>query len=381
MPRMKDPLPTQDDLRALAKRLPPVVSLLVPVTASIPERSQNRVRLERAVRSGLERLRRLDLDASTLADAERDLADFVESSGSAGPSNEARAAFWSKEEGARFLGLPVSCEETVKVADTAALRPIAQAVRRPNRYRVLVLSGKRIELLEGDARGLERRTDTDLPASLEDALGQRVEGTGLQFHSTDGRGGRAVFHGHEDASAGRENDQERLHQHVARALEDILIEQEPVPLVLAAETRHRPFLKAALRRDIGLLEKGLEGNPDHLSAAALHEQAWPLVASAVPSARSELERIRETGSELVLQVSDLMQHAVMGRIARLWAPEHGRIPGRLDLEKGAMAPARSEDDDLIDDLVAEVIRRGGEVFVLDGESLDDEMASLAAEIR
>jgi hypothetical protein len=131
-----------------------------------------------------------------------------------------------------------------------------------------------------------------------------------------------------------------------------------MPLVLAADARHRPELEQALRRDVGLVPSQLEGNAEHLAVAALHAATWPLAARGAKPC--------ETIAPPVTRLSEIASNAVMGRIRRLWVPASGEIPGRLDQRRACAAPAWG-DDDLIEGLAVQVLRRGGSVEVLDGE--------------
>lgn len=374
-----DPLPTPTETRELAERVGPVLSLFVPVTASIPGRSQNAVRAARLVESGLEKLRLADLDPESQARAEAELTAFVSAFETPGPSTRSRAGFWSADGGLRVFGLPWSETERVGVAEVAVSRPIVRAARRACRYRVLVLSDKRIELYDGDTGQLERVGNSKIPGSLDEALGSERTEARLQLHSTGGRGDRPLYHGQGGAPDERKIDLERLHQRVARALEEE-VGDDRRPLVLVAEARHRPALRDALRRDVGLLEEGVEGNPDELSLSELQRLTWPIVLGEQPSARHELDQAREEGGFLISQIPDLLQYATMGRIGRLWVPERGTIPGRLDPATASAVPSKL-DDDLVDALVAHVIRRGGEVLVLEGEDLDEKTANLVARTR
>jgi len=374
-----DAIPSPTDLRALAERTGPVLSLCVPVTASIPGRAQNAVRAARLVESGLEKLHGSDLDTEGRKRAEEELGAFVSGFDTPGPLTRSRTAFWSADAGLRAFGLPWSEEERVGVAEGPAMRPIVRAARQACRYRVLVLSDKRIELYEGESGRLGRVAEGRMPGSLEEALGAERTGSRLQLHSTGGAGGRPLYHGQGGAPDERKIDLERLHQRVARALEE-QIGDDRRPLVLAAEARHRPALRDALRRDVGLLEEGVDGNPDALSVSELERRTWPVVLDQQTSAQVELDRARESGGFLISRIPDLVQYATMGRIARLWAPERGAIPGRLDPDTASTAPSRL-DDDLIDALIVHVVRKGGEVLVLEDEELDEQGANLIARPR
>jgi len=374
-----DPLPERDDLRALAEREAPVVSLLAPVAGAVPDPERNAVRQGRLVDAAAARMRELGLSQKIVDEACEALDPFANDRAGPRPAVKARAAFWSPDAGLTRLGLPADHGERLAVATTALLRPVASATQRPGRYRLLALSANAVALFTGDAEGLTRVEDAGLPSSLEDALGGDLSEQALQLHATSRGRGDAVFHGQGGADRGREVDLERFHRMVARALE-AQISDDGVPLVLAGDVTHRPGLEAALRHEIGLLPKGVEGNPDHLSPAALHEAAWPIVRDAAVDARDALVRAREEGGEFVSRVDEVVSHAVMGRVRRLWVPGSGRIPGRVD-PASATATSAWGDDDLIEALTAYVVRRGGDVLVLDEDPSADPTGVLMAELR
>jgi hypothetical protein len=240
---------------------------------------------------------------------------------------------------------------------------------------VLVLSANRVSLYEGDERTLHRSNTSKLPESLEDALGSKLTEPSLQLHTTGRSGAEPVYHGQGGSAEGRRVDLERFHRLVARGLE-AEIGTDVLPLVLAADGRHRPGLERALGRDVGLLAKQLEGNAEHLSVSALHAAAWPIVSEAheVPSSRTNGD------TPFLAQVSEVVLHAVMGRIRRLRVPGSGEIPGSID-HSNARAAEGWGDDDLIEHLIVEVLRRGGSVEVMEEESFGADSEGLRAELR
>jgi len=372
----RDPAPDGSDLRALAHCGRPVLSLLVPVTAKVPDVAQNPVRHERVVKRGLQRLRALGAEAPMVERAARDLAGFAADDRAPAPSVAARAAFWSPDTECRVFGLPFTTSESARVGSCAVVRPLARALQRPGRYRVLVLSANRVALYEGDERGLAPVEAPELPASLEDALGSQLSGQALQLHSSSSSGSRPIYHGQGGASRAREIDLERFHQRVARGLE-ASIGNDVAPMLLAADARHLPGLSRALHRDVGLLDTPLHGNAERLSDAALHQRTWPLVLESVVEAEGG-QPWPDASKPLVTRLSEIVSNAAMGRIRRLWVPEGGEVPARMDDDLGAAAPAWG-DDDLIESVSVRVLRRGGTVRVLPPERSDGPH-SLAAEL-
>lgn len=370
----RDPSPRMTDVRELARREGPMLSLLIPVTAAVPAVSQNRVRHEHVVSEALARWRELGGDPKQVARARGDL-EHLTTKPEAPPNRVAtRAVFWSADRGMQAFGLPFRLADTARIANCALIRPLVLAARRPGRYRVLSLSARHVVLYEGDEYTLERVESADLPTSLEAALGSDLTNASLQFH-TSGRRGAPVYHGQGGAARAREVDLDRFHRVVARGLESE-VATERLPLVLASDARHRPGLERALRRDVGLLPKQLEGNADHLSPSALHAAAWPIVADSIETCPAAWDR----GHGPMHHLSKIVSHAVMGRIRRLWVPEFGAIPASLDRSSGRATDAWG-DDDLIELLCAEVLRHQGAVEILTGATFSTKARGLEAELR
>lgn len=373
------PLPRSSDLRALARREGPVLSLLVPVTAAVPDVAQNAVRHERVVKRAIARLRELSAEDAVVRRAQQELADFAAESRSPDASVAARAAFWSPDAGCQLFGLPFQEPETARVGRCAVVRPLVRALQRPGRFRVLLLSANRVALFEGGERSLEPMDAPKLPASLEDALGAELSEQALQLHSTASGGKHPTYHGQGGASGERKVDLERFHQRVARGLEET-VGNDVVPLVLAADAQHHPGLSRALHRDVGLIERMLEGNAERLSPSALHERTWPLALASTQEEQKQLEA-RDGSGAPVTRLSEIASNAAMGRIRRLWVPEGGEVPARLDEDRGAAVEAWG-DDDLIESLAVQVLRRGGEVRVRlpRADAADEDVRSLSAEL-
>jgi hypothetical protein len=331
------------------------------------------------VAAALERMRAFELEETRVEEAARALAPFARERRSPMPFEKTRVVFWSHEEGPTGFGLPLPCEEQVRVAESPVLRPMLRAARGPERYRVLVLTANRVRLYQGDQIGLERMQAKELPPSLQDALGDQLTERSLQFHSAGPRGRRPTYHGQGGAARGREIDLQRFYHRVARALEVILAD-DPVPLVLAADAEHRTGLESALHRDVGLLAKGLRGNPEHRTTASLHQACWPIVMDSLPDPREELERVGASGSELIDRLSTVVSQTVMGRVRRLWVPERGTIPACIDEGTGRAAVGWG-DDDLVESLATHVIRRGGEVLVVPDATLGEGGEGIVAERR
>jgi hypothetical protein len=241
-----------------------------------------------------------------------------------------------------------------------------RALARERRCWLLVLAVNHVAFYEGDARGLSPASVPGLPASMVDALGENLTPGQLQAHSGAAHGGEIMFHGQGGAGDERAIDLERFHRVVGRALVDHL-KDAAVPLVLAADQRHQGPFRAHVKI-AQLLKRGVVGSPERLSAKDLHERAWPIVDGLVErdqeTAAAAFEQARNLG-KATDRLDTTVQAAVVGRIRRLWLHADARVPGTVDAESGRMIAGKNGHDDVLEQVTAIVLRRGGEVIVVD----------------
>jgi len=277
----------------------------------------------------------------------------------------------------RVYGLARAGAERVAAGRAFALRPLLRESRACRPYRVLAVSVNRVALYDGDVDGLREVPDTGLPASLEDALGGEVEPPAdLQRYGGPGGGG---YHG-QGASDERHLDLDRFCRAVARALPGLPAPpSRDAPLLLAADEAVQGHLRATAAKGV-LHERGLTVPPDGLSSGELHGRVQPVAEEVFRerecSEMGRLERARAQG-KYVEGLDELVKAAVAGRIRSLWIRSDAHVAGRIDENLAQVAEARGGQDAL-DELAEAVLRRGGEVHVVD-EIPGDEPA--VAELR
>ena len=354
----------------------PCVSLYVPLEAGFEQDRRNGTRFEQAVDAAVARLpdeaprqewrarlRAIDPSALPLHDV-KTLAIFL------GPTLFRTAA------------LPLPVPECVAVGHGFVLRPLALALDFARTYHLLALSVNHVAFFEGDQRGLRPHPIPGLPSSLADALGTELTENQLQVHPGATGGSEIVFHGHGAAKDERSLDLERFHRVVQRALTDAL-KASHVPLVLAADQSHQGELRAGLKLR-QLLDIGLTGSPDHLSAEELHARAWPLIEDVVARERRDAAAAFEAARNLgkaTARLDETVRAAVIGRVRRLWVVAEAHAPGRIDVEAGRITADGAGDDDALEELAAIVLRHAGEVIVASEATPMPASAEVAAELR
>lgn len=261
-------------------------------------------------------------------------------------------------------------DEVAIVADSFHTKPLRRFLQSVDRYQVLSLTRREIELFEGNRDALDPiELAPGVPRTITDALGEELTEPHLAVGSYNGAGGSAMYHGHGDRKDETEIDEERFFRAVDRAILTHHSRPSALPLILAALPEQQATFRRVSRSPF-LVAAGIDTHPRGLGADELRPLAWQVME---PEYRSRLDQLAGAfrqanangfGSENVAQVA---RAAATGRVATLLIDADRHIPGRLDAATGEIEPADLQNpdvDDLLDDLGSLVEAMGGRVFVL-----------------
>lgn len=367
------------DLRDLtAHRQQPSLSLYLPLRQSHGDERQAPLRLKNLLRQARTLLSEGDAE-ELIAPIERELSDPT----AAEPAACSLAVFASRTGSARYQ-LPVAVQPMVVVEDRFHLKPLLGLLGEPARFHVLCLSRNHTRLLEADHWSTRRIPTADLlPASLATTLPERDGEPQLQLHS--GPRGSALYHGQGAGEHRRDHDLTRYLQSIHTGLRQALPDDDS-PVVLAAVRE----LAAAFRTvaaDSRLLDRGVEGNPDHGSDDELVELARPLARKRLSrrraSARRRIQKLAHTPL-VTSQLEEVVFAALDGRVQSLFVDGRGPTWGRWDAERRRVRiePRPSGDnEDLLDLAAAQTFQQGGEVFVVDAPQMPLPDAAATAMLR
>ncbi len=357
------------------------VSIYMPTVRAGQETQQNGIRFKNVLRAAEDRLKKLglrqpDIDRQ-LEPAQQLLndADFWRHQG------DGLALFIAPDASLTRFRLPLTFDELVVVSKRFHIKPLLPLLSGDGRFYVLALSQGDLRLLEGTRDSVSEVDLADLPTSLVEALSAEVIERQLQWHALghSGPGGGhtegGMYHGH---GPGQEEEKLRIlryFQMVDRGLRDLLKERD-IPLVLAGVDYLLPLYAEANTYPY-LVEEGITGNPEALSAKELHKRAWAVVepifkrAEAEARARYEQEAGRADGLASA-DLIEVLRAAHQGRVAVLFVPADLRYWGVYRPGSGNVHvhPERQPDDqDLLDLAAVMTYAHGGQVYVVDRDDV------------
>jgi hypothetical protein len=349
------------------------VSLYMPAMRAGMEVQQNTIRFRNLLRRAEESLQAVQV---RVPDVERLLKPAVALLDDAG--------FWRDQEDglAVFVGqghfsafrLPLRFEEMVVVNRRFYVKPLLPLFSGDGQFFVLALSQEHVRLLEGTRDSVVEVELPGVPTSLVEALQPDQPERQIRARAVGDTGG-AIFHGHGGGEETAKIDLLRFFQVVDRGLRDFLADKR-VPLVLAGVDYLLPIYREASSYSY-LLEQGIIGSPDTLSARELHQRAWEIVKPVFAQAQAEqialyYELDGRDDPRASHSLVDIVQGAFEGRIATLFVPRNVQKWGvyRAHSHKVHVHPSQQPGDyDLIDLAASQTVAHGGTVYVLEPDSV------------
>jgi hypothetical protein len=308
-------------------------------------------------------------------------------------------AMFISSETFRYYRIPFDFEELVVAADRFHIKPLLPLLGGDGRFYVLALSQSEIRLLQGTRHSVSPVNLERVPEDLDQVLKWNDPEKRFQFHTTTRTPGGervrpstrkerpAAFHGHGVASADEPKDYILRYFHrVDEGLREVL-GGERAPLVLAAVDYLHPIYHEANTYP-HLVDEGIEGNPDELSATELHERAWTILQPRFLAEQEEAaalyRQLAGAGSERsASHVREVVPAAYVGRVEVLFVALGTQEWGAFDPQANTVRlheEAEPGDEDLLDFAAIHTLLNGGTVYVVEPGKVPHD-ASLAAVFR
>lgn len=289
----------------------------------------------------------------------------------------------------RYYRLPVSFPEVVVVGERFHIRPLLGLMRGEGRFFVLALSLSKVRLMDCTRHSfVELSLPRDMPASLQEALKADELEKSLQFHTRTQPAGPGVMRGGIFHSHGAWSDEDvrkvRIHEFFQQVDGGVMeLAGRNSPLVLAAVDYLHPIYRDANHHP-NLLDEGIIGNPDRLSPAQLHQQAYGMVAPHFEEATHRalaLYGARVDSGRSTTELRKIVPAAMSGGVEVLMLADRAQLWGRYQPELNLLHVHENQqpgDEDLLDLAAVHTLLHKGQVFPLDPADVPD--GQLAAAI-
>ena len=289
----------------------------------------------------------------------------------------------------KTLRLPSEFDELLVIANNFHIKPLLPLLSKDGEFYILALSMNDIRLFLGTRDTINEIDLGDIPTDMQEALWMDDPEKHTDFHTgadSAGRNGKrqAVFHGHGTKEAEKKTNILRFFQYIDRGLRDLLDEKE-IPMVLAGVDYLLPIYHKA-NTYAGLLDEGLEGNPEELDEKKLHKRAWNLVGPIFKDGQTQtLEKFKQLygqGNELAsVDVKTIVRAANFGRVDTLFVPLGVQRWGHYDSQHNKVIfekKSTPENEDLLDFATMHTLINSGKVYAIRPENIpgNGEMAAI-----
>ena len=365
---------TRDDIKGLIETEGEwCISLFMPTIRAGAEVQQNPIRFKNLLRKAEQRLAQLAMRTPDIERLLSPAADLLDDPDHWRGASDGLAVFVAQ---GRFHSyrLPVDFDELVIAERGFHIKPLLPVLSNDGRFYILALSQDQVRLLEGTRHSVDELEVASVPGSLIEALQYEREDRGRGGSAAGGQGAAFQGAGEEEAK----QDILRYFQMVDRGLRDVLAE-ETVPLVLAGVDYLLPIYHEANTYN-HLLEKGVTGNPESLSAKELHQRAWAIVGPQFAQAQtSQRDLYHELAGREDERASNILKTtvraAVEGRVATLFVASGVQKWGvyRSHSHKVHVHPSQQPgDQDLLDVAAAQTFASGGVVYAVEPDQVPGE---------
>jgi len=357
----------------------PCISLYMPTHRSHPENLQDVIRFKNLLK---------ELEASlvqkyTTDEVKKSLEPFealIDDENIWNQTVEGLAIFSAKGI-FKAIKLQESVKELAMVADSFHTKPLRQYLQSTDRFHVLGLGLKDIQLFAGNRHSLVK---IDLHSDVKENITQAFDDELTEKPaSVDSALIHNSFGGKRDEE---DNETARYFREVSKSIYENYSKPTGLPLILAALPNHQNLFQKVNKNPL-LLANGIDINPESVAIEKLAEMAWSIME---PEYLGKLDSLVEKFSQEKAngKGSDDMKEigvaAVEGKIETLIIEADRMIANKLTNQVTGNIQNRDltnpKVDDLLDDLGELVIKMGGNVMVLPAEKMPSE-TGLAAIFR
>ena len=283
------------------------------------------------------------------------------------------------------LAIPVI--ERVRIGKKPYILPLISNYQYTRDYHLLVLNRESIRLYEGHGARIDELPISeieDAPVDLETALGTEREGGELNFgtysSNRGNRGSSQFFHGHGETSEEKDIDRDRYFNLVDKFVYDHYSNQQKLPLIVYTVEENQAAFRALSNNEY-LSETGINGSAANLKTSEIEERVAQTIDEIIAFERNALlDRLKETAPENRIEniPDDLTSASIQGRIESLYVEKGSEIPGTITDE--GRYDGNNENNTFIEQLVENVIRSRGDVYILDPSEMPSD-TPVAARLR
>ena len=378
----------EDLVQLFEHEAPRSISIYLPMAESGEDTLKNPIRFKNAIKKLEQKMQENGSEKREIRETIERLKEIVDGYAFFQDQMEGLAIFLAGDFH-HIIKVPMRFEDQVVVSNAFEVRPLVEAMQNDREFYIIAIGQEDASLYRANKNDINRvELSGDTPTSFAEAMGYDDPEDRLQHQTISNvDGGRnPVFHGHTEKDQKSQNIK-RFFQLFDRGVKKAITRPE-LPVLLAGLDHYQPIYRDVTEIS-NILENGVEIGLNEISASELHQAAWKHVKEEIGPPEimanktyKDLVSTEKTSDNL----SELSLAATYGRIDTLIADKTKEVWGQIDPEQDKVTIKENGDRDA-DDIellgysIKQTILNGGEVYVMDEESMPTKGSPVAAIMR
>jgi hypothetical protein len=347
----------RDELKkVMSYRSYPCVSIIAPTHKTKPDNKQDPIKIKNLVKEAVTRLNEEFPHREIRPIIEK--IESIVSSIDYTRAGDSIAIYACKDFSAGY-DLPVNGKEQVVIDETFATRNLVYAIHKNPRYLVLALSEKPTRLFDIFLNSPVEIINDNFPAFIVEDENSAPRPTGEIVNM----------------SSYKEEQYSKFFKKIDKAL-GAIIKDTYLPVVVTGVERNLAYYRDVTELKDHIVGE-IKGSHDKSSPFELARLTWPVMRNYMAEKKTHmLQKLEDSigNGHYASGIDQVWSTAFEGRGAILLVEEEFQFPAVINEDNQILSPAEDSTspgivDDAVDEIIEEVINRGGQVFFVDKDDL------------
>jgi hypothetical protein len=255
------------------------------------------------------------------------------------------------------------------------LRPLVRYYQTAERFQILGITLDGFAMFEGDRYQIDKvALEEGIPVTMNQVLGEEHTEGYLSHGSYGGGGESAMYHGHGAKKDDKDQDIEKYFRYIDGLVAEKYSQVSGLPLILLSHREQSGEFKKISTNE-RILSEGIRGYYPDLTLEQLREPAWQVMR---PFYQQKIDRwLDDYYTALNKELAsdnpvDIALATLEGNVETLFMEENRILQGAWDEETGEIKLNElnhPENTDVLNDLVAAVMRQKGRIVILSAEQI------------
>lgn len=262
-----------------------------------------------------------------------------------------------------FFPISGKVRELAVVGNSFHVKPLLNEIQNQNKFYALTLDTQMVYLWEGNSHSIEKKAVYTIPQNQNPKVGSNAQKNTFQRQEV-----RVILKFYKDV--------------IQRVKKQVKNQYDPIYIV--AQPHLRALFMGISRQKNLLQHPSLDMDPRSLTASDLHQVTWGVASKELYRRTRRIVKdypLYQLSGRTLESLTEIARAAAAGQIESLQIQKDLYIWGEYQKSSGKIHYAESSSaqpiDDIFDDIAEDVIRRGGQVYLLEAQDMPRNLSAWA----